>query len=50
METILPGLLDQSAGVIIAVLLIWRLDTTLSKLSEKIDTAIAVMRAAQPVR
>ena len=50
METLLPGLLDQGAGVLIAVLLIWRLDTTLGRLADKLDAALSMMRELATAR
>lgn len=44
MESLLQTLLDQSAGLVVAVLVIWRLDVRMSEIATKIDVLATALK------
>lgn len=48
MEEILTVLFQQSAGLVVAVMVIWKLDTTMTSMTRQIDTLIKMLQDNPP--
>jgi len=48
MEQVLTVLFQQSAGLVVAVLVIWKLDNTMTAMMGKIDALISVVKENPP--